>query len=74
VLDGCGSLGLVDGAQGALIRPEWVRGCGLTSEPPLCYVGVINYVERIIRPSRCRKAQIRPLARVASPVTEKVPP
>jgi hypothetical protein len=25
--DGCGSLGLADGAQGALIQPEWIRGC-----------------------------------------------
>jgi len=28
--DGCGSLGQVDGAQGALIQPEWIRGCEQT--------------------------------------------
>jgi hypothetical protein len=29
-VDGYGSLGLVDGAQGALIQPEWIRGCEQT--------------------------------------------
>jgi len=28
--DGFGSLGQVDGAQGALIQPEWIRGCEQT--------------------------------------------
>jgi len=36
----------VDGAQGALIRPEWIRGCELTSESPLRYVGVTIHVEK----------------------------
>jgi len=26
-VDGSGSLGQADGAQGALIRPGWIRGC-----------------------------------------------
>jgi len=26
-VDGCGSLGQADGAQGALIQPGWIRGC-----------------------------------------------
>jgi len=63
----------VEGAQGALVQPEWIRGCELTLESPPCYVGVINHVERLIRPSRCRKAERDNLIRVASPVTEKVP-
>jgi len=28
--DGRGSLGQVDGAQGALVRPGWIRGCEQT--------------------------------------------
>jgi len=28
--DGDGSLGQVEGAQGALIQPEWIRGCDQT--------------------------------------------
>jgi len=28
--DGCVSLGQVDGAQGALIQPGWIRGCEQT--------------------------------------------
>jgi len=39
VCDGCGSLGQVDGAQGALIQPEWIRGCEHTLDSPLRYVG-----------------------------------
>jgi len=30
VSDGDESLGQEDGAQGALSRPEWLRGCGQT--------------------------------------------
>jgi len=29
-VDGCGSLGQADGAQGALIQPGWIRGCEQT--------------------------------------------
>jgi len=39
--DGCESLGQEDGAQGALSRPEWLRGCEQTKESPLRYVGEI---------------------------------
>jgi len=36
----------VDGAQGVLIQPEWVRGCGHTQVPPLCYVGELKITWR----------------------------
>jgi len=52
----------VDGAQGALIRPEWIRGREHTSvSPPGCagdpHVGIT--AERLIRKSRSREAETR---------------
>jgi len=39
-VDGYGSLGLVDGAQGALIQPGWIRGCEQTLDSLPRYVGL----------------------------------
>jgi len=39
-VDGYGSLGLVDGAQGALIQPGWIRGCEHTLDSLPRYVGL----------------------------------
>jgi hypothetical protein len=37
--DGCESLGQVEGAQGALSQPEWLRGCEQTKDSLPRYVG-----------------------------------
>jgi len=44
-IDGCESLGQVEGAQGVLIQPECVRGCSIPSLP-LRYVGEMKLTWR----------------------------
>jgi len=46
----------MDGAQGALSQPEWLRGRDQTIESLPRDVGIINDVERLIRKSRSREA------------------
>jgi len=46
----------MDGAQGALSQPEWLRGRDQTLESLPRGVGIKNFVERLIRMSRGREA------------------
>jgi len=51
-----GAWGRMDGAQGVLAQPGWVRGCGLTSARRCAASAKKTNVERLIRCCGCREA------------------